>query len=149
MKERTEFSGKNIEAAINKGLKKLKLTRNKVEVEILNEGKAGLFGMIGAVSAKIKIISTVTETEKVEIKWKKARKKAEDIVLKIIGKIDEKAQIKTEIFNNRINVIIKSEKAAIIIGKDGQTLLAIEYIINLIMKKDSETRVDIKIDIGN
>lgn len=39
--EEREFSGKNVEEAIEKGLKELALSRDDVEVKILNKGKAG------------------------------------------------------------------------------------------------------------
>lgn len=51
-----EVEGKNIEDAIKKGLDKLGLARNQVEIKILQEGSRGLFNLKGAESAKIRII---------------------------------------------------------------------------------------------
>jgi len=50
-----ESEGKTVEEAIKKGLGALKLTREKVKIEVLSEEKKGLFGMQGAKSAKVRI----------------------------------------------------------------------------------------------
>lgn len=49
-----ETEGKTVEAAIQIALKKLKLPRNRVKVEILSEGEKGLFGMPGVRLAKVR-----------------------------------------------------------------------------------------------
>ena len=50
-----EIEGKTVEAAIKIALKRLRLPRNKVKVEILSEGEKGLFGMPGGKPAKVRV----------------------------------------------------------------------------------------------
>lgn len=50
-----EIEGKTVEEAIKMGLKKLKLPRSRVRIEILSEGEKGLFGMPGVKPAKVRI----------------------------------------------------------------------------------------------
>lgn len=50
-----ESEGKTIEEAIAKALQELKLTRNRVKIEVLSEEKKGLFGMPGAKPAKVRV----------------------------------------------------------------------------------------------
>lgn len=50
-----EVDGCNVEDAIEKALKILKVTRDDIEVKILCEETKGLFGMEGAKPAKIKV----------------------------------------------------------------------------------------------
>lgn len=50
-----EFEGSTVEEAIKKALKELKLSRDKVKVEVLSEEEKGLFGMAGAKPAKIRV----------------------------------------------------------------------------------------------
>ncbi len=50
-----EFEGSTIEEAIKKALKELKLSRDKVKIEVLSEEEKGLFGMAGAKPAKIRV----------------------------------------------------------------------------------------------
>ena len=54
MKE-IESEGKTVQEAINKGLKELGISRDDADVKVLSEGKTGLFGLMGASPAKVKI----------------------------------------------------------------------------------------------
>ncbi|MCM8791864.1 MAG: Jag N-terminal domain-containing protein [Candidatus Omnitrophica bacterium] len=51
-----EIEAKTVEEAIKKGLKKIKLPREEIKIEILKEEEAGLFKMPGAQRAKIRVI---------------------------------------------------------------------------------------------
>ena len=50
-----EIEGSTVEDAIKKGLKKLSVGRDEVDIKILCEETKGLFGMEGAKPAKIKV----------------------------------------------------------------------------------------------
>lgn len=50
-----EFEGSTVEEAVRKALKQLKLSRDKVKIEVLSEEEKGLFGMAGAKPAKIRV----------------------------------------------------------------------------------------------
>jgi spoIIIJ-associated protein len=54
-KSSIEVEGKTVEEAIDKALKVLKLTRDKVKIRVLSEEQKGLFGMPGAKPAKVRI----------------------------------------------------------------------------------------------
>ncbi len=54
-KHSVEVEGKTLEEAIKKALQELKLPRAKVKIEVLSEGKKGLFGMPGAKPAKVRV----------------------------------------------------------------------------------------------
>lgn len=54
-KSSIEVQGKTVEEAIKKALKELKLSRDKVKIEILSEEEKGLFGMPGAKPAKVRV----------------------------------------------------------------------------------------------
>lgn len=50
-----EVEGKTVEDAVKKALKELKLSRDKVKIEVLSEEEKGLFGMPGAKPAKVRV----------------------------------------------------------------------------------------------
>ncbi|MCK9572221.1 MAG: Jag N-terminal domain-containing protein [Candidatus Omnitrophica bacterium] len=50
-----EVEGNSVEEAINKALKDLGVSRNKVKIEVVSEEKKGLFGMPGAKPAKVRV----------------------------------------------------------------------------------------------
>ncbi len=53
--ESVEVEGRTSQEAIKIALKKLKVSRNQVKVEILSEENKGLFGMKGAKPARVKV----------------------------------------------------------------------------------------------
>lgn len=55
-KSNLEFEGITVEEAIKKALQELKVTREKVKIEVVSEEQKGLFGMAGAKPAKIRVI---------------------------------------------------------------------------------------------
>ncbi len=64
--ETYEFQGKNAEDAISNACRKLKLARDGMEIEILEPGSAGIFGLVGGRKAKIKVIVPIKEVEPVD-----------------------------------------------------------------------------------
>ncbi len=50
-----EVEGISVEEAVKKALTDLKLSRNKVKIEVLSEEEKGLFGMPGAKPAKVRV----------------------------------------------------------------------------------------------
>ena len=52
-----EIEGKTVEEALERALKELALTRDNVNVEVLDHGSKGLFNVIGVKRAKIRVTS--------------------------------------------------------------------------------------------
>jgi spoIIIJ-associated protein len=73
-KESVEVSAKTVEEAIERGLSKLGLTRDQVEVEVLHPGRGGLLG-IGAEDAQVRLVAlpvkSATETQPARVEEKK------------------------------------------------------------------------------
>lgn len=65
--ETYEFKGKNADEAIANACRKLKLTRDGMEIEIIESGSAGIFGLVGGRKAKIKVIVPAKEIETAEV----------------------------------------------------------------------------------
>ncbi len=64
--ETYEFKGKNADEAIANACRKLKLTRDGMEIEIIESGSAGIFGLVGGRKARIKVIVPAKEIETAE-----------------------------------------------------------------------------------
>ena len=65
--ETYEFKGKNADEAIENACRKLKLTRAGMEIEIIESGSAGIFGLVGGRKARIKVIVPAKEIETAEV----------------------------------------------------------------------------------
>ncbi len=149
MNEKTEFKGKNVETAIKQGLNKLNLEKEEVEVKILDGGKAGLFGLMGSKPAKVQLIPKAEDKDESDINWTKAVDKTSGLVKIITDKIDSQAKIKARKGDYEIKVDIYSQSSGVMIGRKGSTLADFQYIVNLMLKRDPATRVDVNIDIEN
>ena len=58
-----EFEEKSVEAAIAAACEKLRLPREKLEIEIIAKGSSGIFGIVGARKAKIRVTTKVPAVE--------------------------------------------------------------------------------------
>lgn len=124
-----DVSGKTVDQAIEIGLYKLNAKREDVKIIILDEG--GLFD-----KAKVKLIlksayENQTETERI------INELVEKMNLNIAATIEEKdKQIKIEFVGEDIGVII---------GKRGDTLDALQYILSQIFNKNTKKEDNIKV----
>ena len=50
-----EKTGKSVEEAVAEALKALNITADQAEVEVLEEGKKGFFGLFGGKDAKVRV----------------------------------------------------------------------------------------------
>ena len=80
----------------------------------------------------------LVDFEDKEINYKEQEEKALQILSKIVENINPDAQIKIELSNQDYTIFeIANTDPAIIIGKHGHTLDAIQYLVNLITNKES------------
>ncbi|MBU0599991.1 protein jag [bacterium] len=125
-----EQEGRTTEEAIEEALKKLGITREEAKIEILDEGSRGLFGLVGSKPAKIRVIVD-----------RKTSKVAVELVSKILElmKIEAKIEVKDE--KEAILINIETSDSKIIIGKRGQTLNSLQYLVNLLINKDKKDQL--------
>ena len=132
-----EFTGKSIEDAIESGLKELNLTRDQVKIEVKSEGAHGLFGLVGAKSACVKISVPHTEIDDV--------RDTLESLLKLMGIVAVVHPEKES--DDRFYMNIETDDAGILIGKRGETLNALQYMVNLIVNRNRENRLRIVLDL--
>ncbi len=149
-----EFTGKTVESAIEKGLKHLGISNKEADIKILDEGKAGLFGLRGAQSAKVSIrpkqISQEDngkDTTSAESTAGSLEQEIQSIIKDVASYMDINAQVETGQSDDEILAEIKTDKANIFIGKKGQTINALELILNIIVNKDREDRIRVCLDV--
>ena len=151
MSAEIEVKGKNIEEAIAKGLAELGVKREDAEIKILDEGSSGLFGLMGAKPAVVLISTNKSIGKKTgEAPAAETKKKAETALSDILREMGiklEKIKVSTE--QDNINIEIAVSDSGYVIGKNGQTLDALEYITQLIVNADSEQKIKINLDCEN
>jgi spoIIIJ-associated protein len=154
-----EISGKNIEEAIEKGLRKLNCSKEDVELKILDEGTKGLFGLMGVKPARVlltikdKVKSKNNEENKKEnkeIDFELAYKNVKEYLERIISLMNININdIKISHNEDTINIEISTDSGNLLIGRAGQCINALEYIIQLMLNTNSNTRAKVSIDIEN
>lgn len=122
-----EIKGKNVDEAIENGLRELNATRDKVDVEILEEGNRGIFGILGGKPARVKI--TVKDSYE-DI----ARKFLEDVLDKM--GIECSIDIKDE--KDVLKVNLSGPRMGLLIGYRGETLDSIQYLLSLVVNKNNK-----------
>ena len=140
------MEGKTAEEAIKAGLEKLGVSKDKVKIKILNEGASGLFGLMGSKPARVLLTAEgveIKDSADYELAKTKVKQTVTDI-LKYMGLALEKAEVSVN--DGAVMCDIKSPDGSFIIGKNGQTLEALEHIVNLIVNRSSETRVKVNLD---
>jgi spoIIIJ-associated protein len=219
-----EFEGKNIDEAVKNACKQLNCKKETLKFDIVSSGSTGIFGLIGAKKAKIRVIETSQPIKKskedhsksapsktapsegikslvdeafndiveesstlasstpksktlpiqeqeldsdsdadLEIEGEEELFEEEDsepvvipeavinigkeMLQKILDSITDNASVIVKNSNGRLIYRIEGGNSALLIGKRGQTLDAMQYLVDKIVNKKSDDRVRIQIDV--
>lgn len=133
----SEKWGKTVEEAVELAIEDLKVSKDEVNVEILEEPSKGFLG-IGSKLAKVR----VTFKEKPE-------KIAENFLEDIFNKMNINVRLQATYKENNIVINVEGKDAGIIIGKRGHTLDSLQYLTSLVVNKNREKYVRIIINAEN
>jgi len=122
-----EMMGKNVDDAISNALEELKVTRDKVKVETLDEGSKGFLNIIGVKPAKIRV--TVKRDSLNE---------AETFLMEVLQSMNMKADVKLKDENNEIHIDLIGPNMGLLIGYRGETLDALQYLVSLVVNKNHD-----------
>lgn len=149
--------GKTTNEAIENGLKKLKVSRDKVEIKVLeNEDRRSFFSILAPrvvrVELKLKEESKITIKEKKEIilsdeEQEKAKNNVEVFMKDFIKQLPEDTRYSIEKEKSGLSISINSEKLGFLIGYRGGTLYAMQNILTAVAGKGIEQRVRVILDI--
>ena len=150
--------GKTTNEAIENGLKELNVTKNDVEIKILeNTEKRSFFSILAPRVVKVEM--TVKEKnisnkdkenkEKIIYNIEERRKKIEIFLEEFIKKLKNKEiNYSIDIINNKLKVEFYGEYATKLIGYRGETLNSLQIILSSIANNGFEDRVKVILDIG-
>ena len=166
-----EIKAKTVEDAITEASLKLGVTSDKMEYEVLEEGSAGFFG-IGKRDAVILAHKKEEKIKEKKKKKKEAKKEEEPVqqavpkkqkeitpmneatikvceeyllsILKEMG-LDAKVTSREE-EDHSLYMDVSGEDMGLIIGKRGQTLDALQYLLNRVAGSHQDNNVRIKLD---
>lgn len=184
------YEGKTVEHALKRASKALNLPQDEIKHEVISYGSSGIFGIVGAKKAKIRISLSIRSSKKKEPDERSAPKatdnekkaKQEDIKPKdatvlnaasdsaekkievrleteqagqeglerlkqLVSYISDEAVVTLEIKRNVIVYDIHGGNSAVLIGRRGQTLDALQYITEKIVNKQTQLRKKVRVDV--
>ena len=134
-----EISAKNVDDAITQATVQLGITSDQLEYEVLDKGSTGFLG-IGSKNAVIKARKKFSIDENV-VEFLSSIFEAMKMEVEILVAVNEEEHI--------IEVELKGDDMGILIGKRGQTLDSLQYLVSLIVNKGTEGYLRVKLDTEN
>ena len=134
-----EFTAKTVDEALTNAMLELNTTIDNLEYEIIEKetsGFLGIFGKPGKIRVRIK--------ETVE---GNAKKFLTDVLnaMNVSADLD----IKYNEENSNLDINLYGEDMGVLIGKRGQTLDSLQYLVSLVINKNSENYIKVKLDTEN
>jgi len=148
--ESLEVSAKTVEEAIERGLQQLGLTREQVETVVLNKGRSGFLGM-GAEEAVVRLTPLLSVRGESDLQ-SAAKAALEEILsrMKLKAHVELRTDVQQEEGESGIPPIaleVDGEDLGILIGRRGETLAALQYILRLIVAHQEKARVPLTVDV--
>lgn len=138
-----EVVARSVDEAIAEALQELNADRDDVEIEILDEGNKGFLGILGSKQAKVRVeVIEKPEANKLEAALEFARE--------LLSKMGISAEVQGEEDSESIKLQIDGDDLGILIGRRGQTLDSLQYIVSLAVNRQTEGEWNrIQIDVGD
>ncbi|MCL5774376.1 MAG: protein jag, partial [Firmicutes bacterium] len=140
---------KTVEEARDAALQELSATEDdEVEIEVLDEGSKGVFGL-GQKMARVKITLKGSEKE-IPVPGHSATpgsSKARKVIVEILDMMDLGGDVTSEMTELGEKINVAGSNLGVLIGKHGQTLDSLQYLLNLIVNKGEAERSRIILDI--
>lgn len=131
-------SSKTVESAVQDALSELEVKEDEVKIEIIDEPSKGLFGLIGTKEAKVKVTLLDDPISK-----------ADKFLTKVLSSMGIEASNHIEKNGDILKVDIKDitpSDMGILIGKRGNTLDSIQYLLSLTINKNRANYLKVVVD---
>jgi len=128
-------SGQTVDEAVQTALEQLNTTRDQVDIEIIDEGNKGIFGLFGSKPAVVNVTVRKNQVEE-----------AENFIREVATHMNISIDIKTTVKDNHVTFELSGDKIALLIGRRGQTLNAFQYLIQLVINRSGQDFYRITLD---
>ena len=153
-----EFTGKTADDALTEALISLETTSSNVEWELIEKesrGVLGLFSRPARIRVRLKeeekpVVQTKAEPVEAVEKKTDFEKVGKAFLEKVLKEMKIEAEIQTEVREgNLLDINIVGQDMGVLIGKRGQTLDSLQYLVSLVVNKESSVYVKVKLDTEN
>ena len=132
-----EKTGKTVEEALEAALAELGVDRDQVEYKVVEAPSKALFGLLGGREAKVEVV--LKKVNPVDTARAFLEKVTRAMGLAVSMSVSEDEDC--------ITINLHGEDLGLLIGKHGQTLDALQYLMNLVAQRDARDRLRIVLDI--
>ena len=132
-----EVCSKTVDEAIAEALEKLNATKDEVKITVLDAGAKGFLGL-GAKPARI-LAEVVFNPED----------KAARFIREIAAAMGVSVETETELRDKNLYINLSGPNMGVFIGKRGQTLDSLQYLVNLAINKGKGNYISVTLDSEN
>ena len=143
--EYKEFTAKTVSEAITEACQSFGVTSDRLAYEVIEEGSAGFLG-IGSKPASIK--AAVKEEEKKELSFEEIAKNFLREVFEAM-KMEVVIEAKFDEAERNLDIELSGDDMGMLIGKRGATLDSLQYLVSLVVNKNVDDYVRVKVDTEN
>jgi spoIIIJ-associated protein len=131
-------TGSTVNEAVQDALTQFNVTRDKVDIRVIDEGKKGLLGLFGSKPAVVFVKLNYDSVDE-----------ARDYLQKVLTEMEIHPEIKVERNGKEIIFKITGEDTSAIIGRRGYTLNALQYLVQLVGNKNTKQFHTFILDVEN
>lgn len=131
-------SGKTVEEAVAAALAELGAEREETDITVIEEGSKGFLGVFGGKDAVVLVRKNFNP-----------EKTAENFLREVFLTMGLLIKIETKVKDKHLLIDLTGEDMGILIGKRGQTLDALQYLVNLVVNKNSKSYISVLLDTEN
>ena len=134
-----EVTAKTVNEAITEACRKFGVTSDKLDYQIVEEGSSGFLG----IGSKPAVIKAAVKIEKL----------SEEVVAKnFLRDVFEAMNMEVAIdiqydeVGKTMDIELSGEEMGVLIGKRGQTLAPLQYLVSLVVNKEADEYIRVKVD---
>ena len=131
-------SGKTVDDALHEALKELNASKDEVEVTVIDPGTKGFLGMFGGKDAVIQVAKKF-QPDKIAVAF----------LQEIFQTMGLTVSVETTLKEKQLSIELKGEEMGVLIGKRGQTLDSLQYLVSLVVNKGNAPYISIMLDTEN
>ncbi|HIT60145.1 MAG TPA: protein jag [Candidatus Fimousia stercorigallinarum] len=138
--ENIRVEGKNVQDAVMNAALQTGIPSSELEYKVIDEGNKGFLGLFNVKPAVIEVIQ---------------KESLLDITNDYLNELFEAMGVETQCDiqfdeeNNKMDINLSGDNMGILIGKRGQTLDSLQYLISLFVNKNSENYIKVQLDTEN
>ncbi|WP_028550658.1 RNA-binding cell elongation regulator Jag/EloR [Paenibacillus sp. UNC451MF] len=128
-------TGKSIEEAVRNGLQQWNTTEDRVKIQVLEQPSKGLFGIIGTRDAKVELELIPDAVEE-----------AIHFLQEVFQTMSVQVRIEQKSTRDGLEFHLYGSELGMLIGRRGQTLDALQYLVNIVANRYSTSHMRIVLD---